>query len=109
MERFYDRIPNLECLSGDTLDVFNVHVNDFGDLTGCTMQVLLEDQKAIGNAAFVKTCDPVEGGFQVQLTSTDTEKLNGVYNMHFCMKDAESRSYRKLAGILYIRRTAQGV
>ncbi len=106
--KFYDNIPTMECLQGDTLDEFEISVDDWDSLDGCTMQVILEDQKLLGTAKKIKDCVLSDGCFKVQLTSADTSGLNGVYNMHFRMKDADGLSHRKLYGILIVRRTVQG-
>ncbi len=108
MTRFYDRLPTMECLQGDTLETFQIYVNEFDSSENCTMQVILEDQKLLGTARLTKNCTLSDGCFQVQLTSNDTAGLHGTYNMHFRMKDADGLSYRKLAGILIVRRTVQG-
>ncbi len=106
--RFYDRMPTMECLQGDTLDEFEISVDDFDSLDGCTMQLILEDQKLLGTAKKTKDCTLSDGCFKVQLTSADTSGLHGVYNMHFRMKDTNGLSHRKLAGILIVKRTVQG-
>ena len=106
--RFYDKIQTMECLQGDTLDEFIIHVDDFDSLDGCTMQVILEDQKLLGTAKKIKDCVLSDDCFKVQLTSEDTSILNGVYNMHFRMKDANGLSHRKLYGVLIVKRTVQG-
>lgn len=106
--KFYDTMPTMECLQGDTLDTFRIYVNDFGDLEGCTMQLILEDKQLIGTAKKIKTCTAIDGGFEVRLTSTDTSSLHGTYNLHFRMKDASGLSHRKLAGVLIVRPAVQG-
>ena len=106
--RFYDKIKTMECLQGDTLDVFEIYVDDFGNLENCTMELILEDQNKINIVRKVKSCTAIDGGFTVQLTSADTSDLHGVYNLHFKMKAANGLIYRKLAGELIIVRTVQG-
>ena len=108
--RFYDKLPTMECLQGDTLDVFQIYVNEFGSLEGCSMKILLEDQKLLGTAKLTKDCILSDTDcFEVQLTSSDTAKLYGIYNLHFCLTDVKGLKYRKLAGMLIVKRTVQGV
>ncbi|MDE7121358.1 MAG: hypothetical protein K2O42_04270 [Oscillospiraceae bacterium] len=95
----------MECLQGDTLETFQIQVDDADD---CTMQIILEDKKLLGTAKLTKNCTFSEGCFQVQLTSDDTADLHRTYYMHFSLKDTSGLSYRKLTGILIVRRTAQG-
>lgn len=98
----------MECLQGDTLDTFRIHVDEVDSLENCTMQVILEDQKKLGTAKLIKNCTLSEDCFKVQLTNADTSNLNGTYNIHFRMKNSAGLSYRKLSGILIVRRTVQG-
>lgn len=107
--RFYDKLPTMECLQGDTLEVFQIYVSGIDSLEGCSMQVLLEDQKFLGVDKVIKDCILSDSGcFEVQLTSSETAKLYGIYNLHFRMKDAEGLNYRKLAGTLIVKRAVQG-
>ncbi len=96
--RFYDHLPDMECLSGDTLPVFTVSVDT--DVTGCSMQLILANTD--GEQVVCKDCAQVGGGFSVQLTSTDTARMSGVYQLQFCLKDAGGLCYRKLAGTLTV-------
>ena len=38
--KFYDNIPDMECLAGDTLPTFNISV-DADSISGCSMQVIV--------------------------------------------------------------------
>ena len=98
----------MECLQGDTLDTFRIYISDFGDLEGCTMQLILEDRQLRGVAKLTKNCTAIDGGFEVRLTSVNTSSLHGTYDIHFRMKDSDGLSYRKLAGVLIVRQAVQG-
>lgn len=108
MFRFYDKIRTMECLQGDTLERFNINVEGLDSLDGCSMQMILEDHELLGTAAKSKDCTLSGDCFQIQLTSADTAGLHGIYNMHFRLKDSDGLYYRKLAGILIVKRTVQG-
>ncbi|MDE6729716.1 MAG: hypothetical protein K2J71_02945 [Oscillospiraceae bacterium] len=105
--KFYDTMPTMECLQGDTLETFQIHIESDSP-ENFTMQLILEDQKLLGTARLTKNCTFSDGCFQVQLTSNNTANLHGTYYMHFCMKDTNGLNYRKLAGILIVRRSIQG-
>lgn len=114
MERllFYDKIPDMECLAGDTLPSFTVAVEtEDGDLTGCSMQLILASWDSKGEAVLCKECDPLPdgSGFTVTLDSSDTAGLAGTFALHFCLTDANGLKHRKLSGVLIVRETAQGV
>lgn len=108
---FYEKLPEMECLEGDTLPVFDIAA-DTGDagLAGCSMQLILEDWNNRGTAVLQKECTMKDDGtgFTVQLTSADTAGLCGSFAMHFCLRDSGNLSYRKLAGVLIVRAAAQG-
>ncbi|MDE6706496.1 MAG: hypothetical protein K2K06_00435, partial [Oscillospiraceae bacterium] len=61
--KFYDRMPTMECLQGDTLDTFRIDISDFGDLEGCSMQMNLEDRQLLETDQKIKTCIAIDGGF----------------------------------------------
>ena len=96
--RFYEELPDMECLSGDTLPAFTIGVDT--DTTGCSMQLILAERD--GDQVVYNDCTQVDGGFSVQLTSAETTGLSGVYELHFCMTDADGLCYRKLAGTLIV-------
>ncbi|MDE5754301.1 MAG: hypothetical protein K2H89_07165 [Oscillospiraceae bacterium] len=105
--KFYDTMPTMECLQGDTLETFQIHIESDSP-ENFTMQLILEDQKLLGTAKLTKNCTFSDECFHVQLTSNDTANLHGTYYMHFRLKDASGLSYRKLAGVLIIRPSVQG-
>lgn len=106
---FFDRLPDMECLQGDTLPALNVTVNTEDSLSGCTMQVVLSRHYGDTSAAvLVKDCTLSESTFSVFLDSDDTSALaEDLYDIHFCLTGA-GLHYRKLAGELYVRAAAQG-
>lgn len=107
---FYDKLPDMECLSGDTLPDFTISVESYDSLEGCRMQLILAKFNTPDVCALCKECDAIEGGFTVQLDSSDTSKLSeGAYDAHFRLLTPDGRSYRKLFGSLYVHTAAQGV
>jgi|GEM_PF-686363 hypothetical protein rflaF_05894 len=107
---FYDKLPDMECLSGDTLPDFTISVDTDNDLSGCRMQLILARSNAPETCVVCKECDPVKGGFTVRLESSDTVKLGeDTYDMHFRLIAPDGKSYRKLAGSLYVHTAAQAM
>lgn len=107
---FYDKIPDMECLSGDTLPDFTISVESEESLTGCRMQLILADSHTPDRCVLCKECTPTEDGFSVQLDSSDTKGLTeGTYNIHFRLITPDGKSYRKLSGSIYVHTAAQGV
>lgn len=107
---FYDKLPDMECLSGDTLPDFTISVESEDSLEGCRMQLILAKFNAPEICVVCKECKPIKSGFTVRLDSSDTSKLTeGTYDMHFRLTTPDGRSYRKLAGSLYVHTAAQGV
>ena len=108
MITFYDKLPDMECLAGDTLPTFTVEV-EADSLSDCTMQIIVAKSSDITSAVICKECEPVSGGFAVTLTSEDTQELSeGAYMIHFRLIGADGFSRRKLAGDLYIVGAAKG-
>ncbi len=108
MMKFYDKLPDMECLSGDTLGTFRIKPKS-GDFSGCRMQMIIAHHDTPDFSAICKECAFGEGGFSVQLTSEDTEKLcEGTHFVHFRLIDSSGLSYRKLAGCLYVHQAARG-
>lgn len=108
MMKFYDKLPDMECLSGDTLGTFKVAPRS-GDFSGCRMQVIIVRYDSPEFSVICKECTSDSGGFSVQLTSEDTAKLReGMHFIHFRLVDSQGLSYRKLAGRIYVHDTAKG-
>lgn len=99
--RFYNKLPDMECLSGDTLPAFHVKVEG-AELSKLSMQVILADSRSPNVAVLSKECTATSDGFTVQLTSEDTSRLTeGTYIIHFRL-DENGLSMRKLVGELYV-------
>lgn len=108
MKSFFDRLPDMECLRGDTLGNFVISA-DTGSFNGCRMQVIIAKKDAPAAALICRECELLDGKFRVLITSDDTIKLTeGMYMIHFRLIDGNGLSYRKLAGNLYVHQTAQG-
>lgn len=107
---FYDKLPDMECLSGDTLPDFTISVDSEGSLEGCRMQLILANSHTPDICAVCKDCTLTDDGFTVQLDSSDTKKLaEDTYDIHFRLITPDGKSYRKLSGSLYVHTSAQGV
>lgn len=108
---FYDRLPDMECLAGDTLPSFEIEVESDTavNLSECTMQIIVSRSDEPNIAAICKECTPNATGFSVTLTSSDTIKLmEHKYDVHFRLVDTEGNSYRKLFGTLYVHSVPGG-
>lgn len=108
--KFYGQMHDMECLSGDTLPVFDVEVEvGKGSLTGGTMNIIVAKSDSPQIPLINKACDATEDGFCVQLDSYDTAGLmEGTYDMHFKFTASDGNCYRKLFGKLYVHTVAQG-
>lgn len=100
---FYNRIPDMECLAGDTLDTMEIEVTGLENLTSPSMKVVVSKKGKENNIVVQKSCSlNGEGtGFTVTIDSDDTERLNGVYWVDFILT-ANSVHYKKLRGILVV-------
>lgn len=108
MMKLYDKLPDMECLSGDTLGTFRIKPKS-GNFSGCRMQIIIARRDSPEFSEICKECEFEDGGFSVQLTSEDTEKLyEGMHFVHFRLVDGSGLSYRKLAGQLYVHTVAGG-
>lgn len=100
---FYNELPDMVCLSGDTLPVFTINV-DIESLSGYRMHVIIETE--FGNDVVLnKQCTELEDGtgFEVQITSADTAELSGIYKIYFQLTDTNELKYKKLYGTLLVR------
>lgn len=104
---FYDKMPDMECLAGDTLPTFTISV-DADSLSGSSMQLIIADENNPTEAVVCKECTAVDGGFCVTLDSSDTDLPDKVYDIHFRFIGADGYSRRKLSGKIYIRAAAHG-
>lgn len=108
IKSFFDRLPDMECLRGDTLGNFVISA-DTGSFDGCRMQVIVARKDAPEVALICKECELSGGEFHVLISSSDTAELReGTHAVHFRLIDENGLSYRKLAGNLYVYRTASG-
>lgn len=105
--KFYDKLPDMEFLSGDTLPAFHVEVE--GTIqSGSTMECIVSKSTTPTTSVITKECTAESGGFVVQLTSEDTTSLTeGSYLIHFRLISGDL-SFRKLAGTMYIHSVAVG-
>lgn len=109
MKSFFDRLPDMECLSGDTLGTFCISPKE-GSFSGCRMQVIVASCRSPKVISICKECTLSQGIFRVMLTSEDTKPLGeGMYTLHFRLIDSAGLSYRKLAGKLYVHQVADGI
>lgn len=105
--KFYDKLPDMEFLSGDTLPAFHVQVEGTMQ-SGSTMECIISKSTAPTTAVITKECTAESGGFVVQLTSEDTTSLiEGTYLIHFRLI-SDDLSFRKLMGTMYVHSVAVG-
>ena len=104
--KFYQTLPEMECLRGDTLRAFKIRTSQ-EDPTGSTMKMIIEMQGSPGAVVKEKECQLDGTVFRVQITSEDTSELEGIYRIHFCLTDTNGLKYRKLAGTLNVKPTSQ--
>lgn len=103
---FFDKTPRMRGFRGDTFPLFRVPVEWNYPLTGCTMVVMLEPKHTPGTVALTKNMNQYtaqeETGFSVQLDSTETANLLGMYNVYFVMTDTNNKKYKRLTGTLEV-------
>lgn len=106
---FYDKLPDMECLTGDTLPTFTIEIEGT-NLNGCRMELMVSKATDPSEAVICKECEKIENGFEVTLTSDDTSKLSGetVYKIHFRFIDSSGFIYKKLCGNLVARSVPRG-
>ena len=100
---FYDKIPDMEFLAGDTLDTFVIET-DTDVLSEATMYLIISAGSNPVEAIVSKQCSQTAATtFEVQLTSADTEILSeGEYNLDFVLQFSSGNSYKKLHGKVYV-------
>lgn len=88
---------------GSTIPIFRIPVTGM-DLTGCSMEMLLERRYTPGRIVFSKACAHYtsgdETGYTVQLTSADTAELSGAYTMYYVLTDSGGMKYYNLLGYI---------
>ncbi len=108
MVRFYDKMPDMECLAGDTLPSFIIEV-DADNLNGCRMQLLIASYDEPEQVILSKDGSQTDNGFIFTLTSEDTKNLSGLFRMHFRFVGSDGLSRRKLSGVLRVIPVPLGV
>lgn len=109
MTNLFTTIPELHCLQGDTLPAFNVTVTGADSLEGCSMQLIMSSHSTPNRSVLTKSCTLSDDTFTVTLDSSDTGSLlEDLYDLHFCLADADGLSHRKLCGQLYVSAVPQG-
>lgn len=103
--KFYEILPEMECLQGDTLPAFLIEAE--GTDPDMHMYLILASQYKPQMTVVRKECTATGNGFQVQLTSEETKTLRGTYQLHFCLS-ANGLKYKKIAGILNVIPVAEG-
>lgn len=109
MIRYYDKIPDMECLTGDASPVFNIEVETEYDLSSCTLFLVLAKATDPTLALITKECEFYDNVFRAQLTSTDTASLSeGIYHIFFSLHTPDDLKHKKLYGSIYVRSSASG-
>lgn len=100
MLTFYDKIPDMECIQGDTLPVFKISVD--GNQVGGSMFLLIAPKNDPTRAAAEIKASATKNGFAVQITSRETSLLTeGTYLLVFCLV-SDGLCYKKLAGFMRV-------
>ena len=101
MLTFYDRIPDMECIQGDTLPVFEISVD--GNHDSGSMVLLIAPKNDPTRAAAEIKGSATKNGFAVQITSRETSLLTeGTYLLVFCLVSSDGLCYKKLAGFMRV-------
>lgn len=104
----FEELPEIECLSGDTLPQFFISPST-GTFDGCRMELIAAGEKTRGTALLCKECKADNKGFTVRLTAEDTSLLGeGSYLVHFRLIGRDGLDYRKLTIKLRIHNAAKG-
>ena len=107
MIRFYHKLPDMECLAGDTLPAFVVRIEG-DEASNGTMKMILSRSDQPDTPVIIKECVYKADGFKVQLTNDDTSALSEhIYIICFVYRSDEGTEFRKAAGKIYIHASAQ--
>ncbi len=107
MMRFYDKLPDMECLSGDASPVFNIEAETEYELNECVMYMVLVRDTDPTSAVITKECEFYNNIFSAQLSSSDTAGLaEGSYSLYFSLHTPDDMKHKKLYGHLYVRASA---
>ena len=97
----------MECLAGDTTPTFHIKVTG-SEITGLSLRLLVIPVSNPDKVKLSKTGTPVEDGFTVRLDSADTSRLDGAYYLDFVV-DGSGGRYKRIRGVLTVRRSGRGV
>ena len=107
MTRFYDKLPDMECLSGDASPVFNIEAETEYELSECVMYMVLVRDTDPTSAVITKECEFYNNIFSAQLSSSDTAGLAEVSDSLYCsLHTPDDMKHKKLYGHLYVRASA---
>lgn len=104
---FYNKIPEMECLSGDTLDTMEITVEGIENLTSPSMRAQISKRNAENSIVVNKACTLMKDdednptGFSVTIDSDDTAQLRGAYWLDFILSD-NGLHYKKMRGCLVV-------
>lgn len=104
--KFFKELDPMECLAGDNIPTFRVRVTG-SELAGLSLRLLVIPVANPDKVKLSKTGTAAEDGFTVRLDSTDTSRLDGAYYLDFVVDGGGSR-YKKLRGVLTVRRSGRG-
>jgi hypothetical protein len=104
--KFYDSIPDMEWLQGDTLPEFYIGIENASAFS--ELSLILESPEFPEQAVLTKTGTASEKGFSVQLTSEDTKELTGIYRLHVCLKSNNGLKYKKMTCNVNVIPVAEG-
>ncbi|MBR0340748.1 MAG: hypothetical protein IJH64_00585 [Oscillospiraceae bacterium] len=99
----FNQIPEIECLSGDTLDTMEISVEGLENLTSPTMHAVIS-KRGVESSILVKkecTMNAYGTGFTVVIDSNDTTQLRGAYWLDFILT-ADNLTYKRLRGCLVV-------
>lgn len=99
---FYNVIPEMHLLSGDTLPAFTVHIIDAEITENMTMKMILSQQHLPGLTVLEKEMTRVGDGFTAVLETSDTQALHGAYWLDLVLSDGQKCQYKKLRGALIV-------
>lgn len=97
----FNEIPDIECLSGDTLDEMEITIDGMSELTNPTMKCIISKRGSENSVLVTKDCTATSTGFTVQLTSSDTQQLRGAYWLDFVLT-ASGIKFKRLRGCLIV-------
>lgn len=106
--KFYKCISPMECLAGDTPEQFHVKIIGQTNLAGLSMRLLVISERNPDKIVLQKVGTSVDDGFTVQLATSDTAALSGVYYLDFVISGTDGQLYKKLRGVLTVKKSARG-